>query len=162
MYIHSKENFKKLFQAILSILRDYFWRKRFISRSTTFERHVWWYTRFRKISKQLYRAIWSILRDYFSTITVQTVSRLRVKDMPDDWHYWSNSGWKPKSLMQPLYQSQTFMPMRSQQSFPLKNNLLELRYDAIIIFIIAHFLSQNVSSSFAISPSLKKNSLSRL
>ena len=65
------------------------------------------------------------------------------------WHYWSNSGWKTKSLMHPLYQSQTFMPIRSQQSFPLKNNLLKLRYDAIIIFIIAHFLTQNACSSLS-------------
>ena len=36
-------------------------------------------------------------------------------------------------------------------NFPVEKPLLEFRYDAIII---AHFLTQNVSSSFAISPSL--------
>ena len=48
--------------------------------------------------------------------------------------------------MHPLYQSQTFM-----SNIPVEKQLLEFRYDAIII---AHFLTQNVSSIFAISPSL--------
>ena len=70
------------------------------------------------------------------------------------WQYWSNSGWKTASLMHPLYQSQTFMSIGSREIFLVEKRLLELRYDAVIIFIIAHFLTQNVCSSFAISPSL--------
>ena len=65
MIYQNREKFQKIIPNRLKQWRDYFWWKRFRSRSTSFERHVWWYIRFRKISKQLFRAIWSILRDYF-------------------------------------------------------------------------------------------------
>jgi hypothetical protein len=70
------------------------------------------------------------------------------------WQYWSNFRMKNSIFNASFISESNIYVNQISRNFLVEKRLLELRYDAIIIFIIAHFLTQNVISSFAISPSL--------